>query len=820
MGKLMPKLASPAVFVALTLLAAIAGPAALLLKDDLGLPLAMTIVLLAVGLMAASGMAMGLIYRREQAMAQLLARTVDESPKGRFIAADDGRVIYANESYRRTMGLDDRAPVRNLRELFPGREEALAAIDLVEREARAGGLPRVEIIVPDGRGGERCLAVAARYPAMAEGGVLWFVSDETAEYQMRRKMELAERRVADFVEKAPVGFYAADGEGYPTYVNATLAAWIGADPADLVEEGATIADLIVGAAIDAGKIRENGAAANAELRLTRDGRLLSRDGTMRPVRITQSVTLDGNGNIAAVHAVVRDMTEERQLESALKKAEKHFRRFFEHAPIGILWLERSGRIAEANRAFRKIAGLKVSPVGRDVFSLLDEDACARLKKRLALVREGGRVAAPDEISIGGERTVQLYVSHIGESKSGGPPFLLYLIDTTEQKKLEIQFVQSQKMQAIGQLAGGVAHDFNNLLTAMIGFCDLLLLRHPAGDQSFSDIMHIKQNANRAANLVRQLLAFSRQQTLRPKVLVLSDVFAELSNLLRRLIGEKIELKVINGADVGLVKVDQGQLEQVIINLAVNARDAMPGGGMLTIRTDNASFSEEQASGEDSIPPGDYAMIEVSDTGKGIEKEILGKIFDPFFTTKEVGAGTGLGLSTVYGIIKQTGGFIQVDSTPGKGTSFRIYLPLHEVTEGEDLQEEGSRERLMDLTGRGTILLVEDEDPVRLFAARALTNKGYTVFEAASGEEALEVLKNHGGPVDLLISDVVMPNMDGPALVRHVREKWPDLKVVFISGYAQDNFRQDMGLDQENIGFLPKPFSLNQLAGQVKKMLGG
>jgi two-component system cell cycle sensor histidine kinase/response regulator CckA len=378
------------------------------------------------------------------------------------------------------------------------------------------------------------------------------------------------------------------------------------------------------------------------------------------------------------------------------------------------------------------------------------------------------------------------------------------------------------MQAVGQLAGGIAHDFNNLLTAMMGFCDLLLMRHQAGDPSFADIMQVKQNANRAAGLVRQLLAFSRRQTLQPRVLVLTDVLAELTNLLRRLIGENIELKMVHARNLGLVKVDQGQIEQVIINLAVNARDAMAEGGTLTIRTSNLSHDAATRPDRELLEAGDYVLIEVIDTGSGIPKDLQGKIFEPFFSTKEVGAGTGLGLSTVYGIIKQTGGFVFVKSEPGDGAAFSIYLPRHYAPEGEDAVEapvEVKRAPAADLTGKGTILLVEDEDGVRVFGARALRNKGYTVLEANSGEAALAVMESYDDTIDLLITDVVMPQMDGATLIEHVRESRPDFKVILISGYAEDSFQKRLEATP-NVNFLPKPFSLTQLAGMVKDVLRG
>jgi len=397
--------------------------------------------------------------------------------------------------------------------------------------------------------------------------------------------------------------------------------------------------------------------------------------------------------------------------------------------------------------------------------------------------------------------------------------MLHLVDTTEQKNLELQFAQSQKMQAVGQLAGGIAHDFNNLLTAMMGFCDLLLLRHQAGDPSFSDLMQIKQNANRAASLVRQLLAFSRRQTLQPKVLALTDVLADLTNLLRRLIGENIELNMVHSRNLGLVKVDQGQMEQVIINLAVNARDAMAGGGKLTIRTSNLTHDAKDTTKPQLLAPGDYVLIEVSDTGTGINQEMQGKIFEPFFSTKEVGAGTGLGLSTVYGIVKQTGGYVFVESKPGEGANFSIYLPRYFQPKDAVAAAPApvKQQTAQDLTGKGTILLVEDEDGVRVFGSRALRNKGYTVIEADSGEAALAVIDSYEGEIDLLITDVVMPQMDGATLIEHVRASHPDFKVILISGYAEDAFHKRLEATA-NVNFLPKPFSLTQLAGMVKEVL--
>jgi two-component system cell cycle sensor histidine kinase/response regulator CckA len=399
--------------------------------------------------------------------------------------------------------------------------------------------------------------------------------------------------------------------------------------------------------------------------------------------------------------------------------------------------------------------------------------------------------------------------------------VLYAIDATEQKALELKFAQSHKMEAVGKLAGGVAHDFNNVLTAIIGFSDLLLQTHRQTDPSYRDIMNIKSSANRAAGLVRQLLAFSRRQTLQAEVLELGEVLTDLSALLNRAMGERIELKILSGRDLWYVKADKTQFEQVIINLAVNARDAMPDGGCLTIRTRNLSERESLKHAASGVAAGEYVLIEVEDAGVGMTPEVMAKIFEPFFSTKEVGKGTGLGLSTAYGIVKQTGGYIFADSEVGKGTTFRVYLPRHIVENEDEIAQprEKAKEGPRDLTGSGRVLLVEDEDVVRQVAARALSRQGYEVLEAGTGVEALEVMAREKGRVDIVVSDVIMPEMDGPTLLKELRKTNPGLKFIFISGYPDDAFKKSLD-ENEAYTFLPKPFTLPQLAAKVKEQLEG
>jgi len=432
------------------------------------------------------------------------------------------------------------------------------------------------------------------------------------------------------------------------------------------------------------------------------------------------------------------------------------------------------------------------------------------------------VVPPIEVPVGpkGEFTRRFYMSALSQSAGSREAAVLFLIDVSEQKALELKFAQSQKMEAVGKLAGGIAHDFNNVLTAIIGFSDLLLQTHRPTDAAYKDIINIKSSANRAAGMVRQLLAFSRRQTLQAEVLHLGETITELSALLTKAIGEKVEIKIIPGRDLWYVKADKTQFEQVIINLAVNGGDAMPDGGRLTIRTRNVNERESAKIGNGMVP-GEYVLVEVEDTGVGMTQELMGKIFEPFFTTKGVGKGTGLGLATVYGIVKQTGGFIYPQSAVGKGTVFRVYLPRHHGEAGEETAaaKEKKKERpTADLTGTGRVLLVEDEDYVRNYAVRALKGRGYEVFEASTGLEALEVMRDKcGGMIDIVVSDVVMPEMDGPTLLKEVRKVKPGMKFILMSGYPDDAFKRNLD-DNEEFAFLQKPFSLPQLAQKVKEQL--
>ncbi len=486
-------------------------------------------------------------------------------------------------------------------------------------------------------------------------------------------------------------------------------------------------------------------------------------------------------------------------------------------PVPLIRLSPEGVIEGVNGAARALLGH--APLMGKNFSDEVEGLGRSMRVRVAEALTGGGMRTTEMGRfLRNGKEVFLQVSLMAMRFADRDCLVVVLSDKTELKILEAQFVQSQKMQAVGQLAGGVAHDFNNLLTAINGHCDLLLLRHEPGDSNYGDLIQIRQNANRAAALVRQLLAFSRKQTLRPKVLKLARTLAQLSELLNRLLGEKVNLRIDIAEDLDLVRVDERQLEQVIMNLVVNARDAMLDGGEVLISARNADLSKPLERDRATVPPGNYVRISVKDTGTGIAPDNLAKIFEPFYTTKRVGEGTGLGLSTVYGIIKQTGGFVFVNSIAGQGTEFLIYLPSYAGNAARIAPpKDGASETEAQPPSSGRILLVEDEDPVRSFAARALRMRGFEVEEAESGERALELLAENGARFDLYISDIIMPGKDGPTWVREALKSFPGAKVIFMSGYAEDVF-EDGKPDIEQAGFLQKPFSLSELSQSVSQLL--
>ena len=631
-------------------------------------------------------------------------------------------------------------------------------------------------------------------------GILLCAKDLSEKIQMENMLLDEQERNQEMLDNMPVGFYLTDASGHILSSNDRFCSWLGLDKDSVINK--KLSDFV-----------------KSDLPPATD----MWKGTLTFKGNTKSFKCDVIQNL--LDRMGQTFMEGIVLPSETKNTAEHYSNpiFFEKAPFGILITDIEDlSITKANPTLKKILGNQNSLTGQTLYSILDtesrENLPLKLSKLMMHTQKFEKCELTFETGMNESRTFMAYISPL-EKKGIDKEvigFIFYLTDLDERKTLQMQMLHAQKMQAMGQLAGGIAHDFNNLLTAIIGFSDLLLQKHKQGDPSFSDIMQIKNNANRASGLVGRLLTFSRKQPLKPKLLDMADEFSDLASLLKRSIGARIELKTDFAPDLGYVKVDPQQLMQVFLNLAVNARDAMPDGGVLSITSHIETVKKSKTIGTEVIIPGTYVVIKVSDTGCGIEQENLPRIFDPFFSTKEgiAGSGTGLGLSTVYGIITQTDGYIEVSSQVDVGTTFTIYLPHFEKT--ADNTEKKMRPIIPIAIQKANILLVEDEEAVRAFSARVLKNKGFNVVEACDAQEALEILEK-GNPFDLLLTDMMMPGMDGETLCNIAKERYPFLRVILMSGYSQDFARHGKDEDK-NFSFLPKPFSLNQLILKVREVL--
>jgi two-component system cell cycle sensor histidine kinase/response regulator CckA len=765
-------------------------------------------------LMYAFGLARFIGRASELDLARAIAETNEE---GMVVTGAASRVLYANEAYRKLSGA--RGEAQSVERLFAGAPETSEAIYRLAQAARMGrtAVEELRLSPPlSGQGDAAWYRVRVRSlsgPALGQAA-LWTVSDITNDRDRHETFFQDLQHAIDYLDHAPAGFFSAEADGAIAYMNATLANWLDYDIAEFTPGQMTLSDIV---AADGAALLDVVAGAPGEVKTVDTVvDLKRRHGVSKPARLIHRVSFGPDGVADPSRTLVLETTGDAPRAQGGEAAEARFSRMFNTTPLPLATLGPDGSVRRANGAFARLAPPAMKGGAATLFDAVTSRDHAALKAAIAEATQGKADIAPVDATVEGkgERAVRFFISP-AESGDGANVIAL---DTTEQKTLQENFAQSQKMQAIGQLAGGIAHDFNNVLTAIIGYSDLLLVNHRPTDPSFQDIMQIRQNANRAAGLVRQLLAFSRRQTLRPQVLQLADVLSELQMMLRRLVGEKIELEVAHGRDLWLVKADLNQFEQVVVNLVVNARDAMSAGGRIILRTRNVSAADCAAFNEKSLIPAEYVLVEVQDTGHGIPAEVRDKIFEPFFTTKEVGKGTGLGLSMVYGIVKQTGGYIFCVSEPGEGATFRVLLPRHIPEPVVETQKKVESKPAADLTGRGAILLVEDEEAVRAFAARALMSRGYTVMEAENGAEALRVVEEAEGKIDLIVSDVIMPEMDGPSMLTELRKRDVLAKVVFVSGYADDAFARNLpeGLEFQ---FLQKPFTLKQLIETVKGAMG-
>lgn len=754
------------------------------------------------------------IYTDADRSNKILTEVLEKSAEARIIIGPEGETIYSNARFHRLINND--APTAGIDEfvaLFENTAKARKQLDDLSARAAPAGSATAEMPTTI-KGQPAWFQVTCQHIIGWQGHVHWRFDDISPRYKLESAIREEREKLRDFTDNAPVGFFSVDGDGVFRFANDTLLRWLGTDARNLIDR-AHLHDFLVTPpangkpydCFEGGGDHQHG-----------DMLMRSAQGRTFKAAITHSIAHTDKGATVS-RSIVYDLTAEQAMRQALEESEDRFERLYDEAPVGIAMLTTDGMVKSANQMLIGMLGMPAASInGKPLSHFIPADHKDRADNWVRQLMSGGHADKFIETPVKGvsDLVVQIFARPL---KSGG--HVLHIIDMTDRKNLERQFTQSQKMQAVGQLAGGIAHDFNNLLTAMIGFCDLLLLRHKPGDPSFTDIQQIKQNANRAANLVRQLLAFSRQQTLQPRVLDLTDVLSELSHLIRRLIGVNIELQISHDTELGLIRADQGQMEQVMVNLVVNARDAMPQGGKLLVRTLNLhNHQPVSLANDESLPVGEWVKIEVEDTGTGIAPDVLPRIFEPFFSTKDVGAGTGLGLATVHGIVHQTGGYIDVKSILGKGTTFIVYLPRHKTAAGEKAESAtivDDKAEVSDLTGSSTILLVEDEDAVRTFSARALSNKGYNVIDAPGGHEALKLLEEKKVQPELLITDVMMPEMDGTTLAKTVKAAHPEIKIIFISGYAEDKFKEHLG---DAVWFLPKPFTLKQLATKVKEVLEG
>jgi two-component system cell cycle sensor histidine kinase/response regulator CckA len=736
-----------------------------------------------------------------------------------LIADQGGAPVAANTAYKdlTSMALmvsqGDNAPV-TVDRLFGASPGLAAPVYRLSKDAKAG-MARREVLPPITIGPEQ---VPAQYEIsvspLPRGKVLWRIRPIAGEREATGAADLKSL----YVEDAPMGFFAARPDGTITYANSWLRDTLGLPES---ARNVRIDDIMRPEFVKMlSRDRKTGLPGRTDIQIR------GRDGIEIPVHAI--TTWSGRGADAAGRTILLPSAqmlnggEERFALTGSRPPRPDGDPMFDDAPFGAVRLQgdsvQGAIILDANRALMEMTGGQAAPGGQFAALFQAEEGEDALSSVLV-----DAIDKPVGLKLAGKdpRHVNVFVALDGH----GRPSVAYVMDITDQRQLEIRLAHGEKMQAIGQLAGGVAHDFNNVLQGIILNNEELMVRHPLGDPSYSNLQSINEFAMRAKELVKMLLAYARQQTFKREIFAVPDFLSEFSILLRQLLDERIELEVKHGRDVPHIKADKNQLENAILNLATNARDAMlshKNGGKLTIRTARATGADAHAKGFKFVEDGEYMLIEVEDTGHGMSKDVMEKIFQPFFTTKEAGVGTGLGLATVYGIIKQSGGYVCTTSAVGKGTTFHIYLPALKPEEVpvpvEPTAADKAAARPMDISGRGRILLIEDEDGVRGIAASLLRSRGYEVEEACDGEEAMEILEDNPHSFDLVISDVVMPGKDGPTLIREAKDLLGHARVIFISGYAERDIAQQLD-DDRAVSFLPKPFTVRQLAERVKQELG-
>src|SRR3954470_22165678 len=673
-------------------------------------------LLATVGLFNLFAFAAGIIlFTDRPADDPVMGRIADHAHDGLAVTDSRGHVVYSNAAYRALTGAATPQDARPVERVFIGNPDVSEAVFRLLKATREGKRQQEEVRIAgqDGAHG-RWLRMRVRPLGASKREAkysVWSIADITRDRERQEDVFKELQHAIEYLDHAPCGFFSVNPSGEVVYVNATLANWLDHDLAEIGSGGLKVTDIVSG---DGASLLTSIVAVPGEVKTeVFDIDLRMRGGKTMPVRLYHKLAFGADGVPGASRTLVISRVRDEHSDPE-RAAEVRFMRFFDHTPMAIATVDRAGAVVRANARFAKLAQ-SLSADGaanQSIFRTVNARDRSNLIAAINQAAEGQGDIAPVEAMLDGvkERWGQFFVTAVEEDERETEAAIVYMLETTERRTLENQIIQSQKMDMVGQLAGGIAHDFNNVLSAIMMANDFLLNAHKPTDPSFQDIMQIKQNATRAATLVRQLLAFSRRQTLRPQVLALGDALSDLTMLLRRLIGEKVKLDLMHGRDLWPVKVDVSQFEQVVVNLAVNARDAMPDGGKPTGRTANVTADEAAQLTHKGMPAADYVRIDISDTGTGIPADIVDKIFEPFFSTKEVGKGTGLGLSTVYGIVKQTGGFVYVDSVPGEGTAFHIFLPRHhpeqevqpDAAAGAAKEAGAEAKPRTDLTGQGTI----------------------------------------------------------------------------------------------------------------------
>lgn len=680
--------------------------------------------------------------------------------------------------------------------------------------------------------------------------IFWMVENITAYKNMEQVYQDEMSSLHNFLDFLPVGLYNCDGEGKIEYINDTFAGYLQIDKNDAV--GKSVDSFV---AYKPEQLHNNTGIFN--------GNIIFKTAEGNAEAFVRQQNVRENSELKTRGVVIWNLPNDKDLKNNLNELSDKFEWLFSTAPVGIIFADKQQKIIELNQQVEDIFEKSASEIKhKKICDYFKDEAKAKIKAAIAEYAQGKENSYDFEATLvftKEEKNIQIHLSpmtrHYSNKNGKIDGVIMYLTDTTNKRNLEMQVAQAQKMQAFGQLAGGVAHDFNNLLTAVIGYCDLLIQRHGVGDPSFSDLTQLKQNATRAAYVARQLLTISRKQPLNPKLLDVTEAFTEIDHLLSRLIGEQVRFQISFASDLGYIRVDPVQFSQVMLNLAINAKDAMNGKGTLSIVTRGERINEPYHFGADIINPGDFVVISVTDTGCGIPPENINRIFEPFFSTKKniVGSGTGLGLAMVYSIVRQMEGFIKVHSELGKGTTFEIYLPAYESDKAEQVQQEPQKEIIRDKAGNAAletvlpigganqkpilgmnvsafdslrslsvksgeikVLFVEDEKAVRTVGVRGLRRKGFDVVECISAENALEHIEK-GEKFDMMITDMMMPGMSGAELAKIVHTQYPEMKIILASGYSEEIARKELA-GSSDFYFMGKPYSLEDLHRKVQEVL--